>query len=196
MLLLAAFQHIAGAANRMQDRLVETLLDLAAQPRDMDVDDVGLRIEMIVPDILEQHGARHHLAGMAHQIFEQAEFARLQRDLACCAADRMRQPVEFEIADTVDGFGFLGAGAPVQDLDALKDVDAKIGVGIGVVDVKVNHIETADEVAARIETAEKILGKDRVKWIHPDCGFWMLKRSVADRKMAALTAGRDKYLGR
>ena len=87
------------------------------------------------------------------------------------------------------------AHRPVQDLDALKDVNDKIGIGIGVVDVKVNHVETADEVASRIETAEKILGKNRVTWIHPDCGFWMLKRSVADRKMAALTAGRNKYLG-
>jgi 5-methyltetrahydropteroyltriglutamate--homocysteine methyltransferase len=34
-----------------------------------------------------------------------------------------------------------------------------------------------------------------VKWIHPDCGFWMLKRSISDRKIAALTAGRNKYLG-
>ncbi len=87
------------------------------------------------------------------------------------------------------------AHRPVQDLDALKDVDAKIGIGIGVVDVKVNHVETADEIASRIEKAEKILGAGRVKWIHPDCGFWMLKRSVSDRKMAALAAGRDKYLG-
>ena len=68
-------------------------------------------------------------------------------------------------------------------------------MGIGVVDVKVNHIETADQVALRIEQAEKALGAGRVKWIHPDCGFWMLKRSIADRKIAALTAGHDKYLG-
>jgi 5-methyltetrahydropteroyltriglutamate--homocysteine methyltransferase len=87
------------------------------------------------------------------------------------------------------------AHRPTQDLDALKEVDAKLGIGIGVVDVKVNHIESADEVASRIEKAEKILGAGRVKWVHPDCGFWMLKRSVADRKMAALSAGRDKYLG-
>ena len=39
------------------------------------------------------------------------------------------------------------------------------------------------------------LGRGRVGWIHPDCGFWMLKRSVADRKIAALAAGRDLYLG-
>jgi len=37
---------------------------------------------------------------------------------------------------------------------------------------------------------------ERIKWVHPDCGFWMLPRSVADRKMALLVAGRDAYLGR
>jgi 5-methyltetrahydropteroyltriglutamate--homocysteine methyltransferase len=84
---------------------------------------------------------------------------------------------------------------PEEDLDALKDVDASIKLGIGVVEVKINHIETPDEVAWRIDLAEKRLGPDRIAWVHPDCGFWMLKRSVADRKMAALVAGRNKYLG-
>jgi len=42
---------------------------------------------------------------------------------------------------------------------------------------------------------EKKVGPGRVKWVHPDCGFWMLKRSIADRKMEALVRGRDKYLG-
>jgi 5-methyltetrahydropteroyltriglutamate--homocysteine methyltransferase len=28
-----------------------------------------------------------------------------------------------------------------------------------------------------------------VKFIHPDCGFWMLKRSIADRKIEALAKG-------
>jgi 5-methyltetrahydropteroyltriglutamate--homocysteine methyltransferase len=65
-----------------------------------------------------------------------------------------------------------------------------------VVDIKVNHIETADQIAASIEKAERILGEGRVKYVHPDCGFWMLKRSVADRKIGALATGRDLYLGR
>jgi len=47
-----------------------------------------------------------------------------------------------------------------------------------------------------LERAESVLGRGRVRWIHPDCGFWMLKRSVADRKIAALSKGRDLYLGR
>jgi len=88
------------------------------------------------------------------------------------------------------------AHRPDDDLQALREVRPEIGIGIGVVDVKVNHIETADEVAARIDQAESVLGEGRVQWVHPDCGFWMLKRSVADRKTAALAAGRDLYLGR
>ena len=47
-----------------------------------------------------------------------------------------------------------------------------------------------------IERAEKLLGKGRIKYIHPDCGFWMLPRSVADGKIRALAAGRDMYEGR
>jgi hypothetical protein len=39
---------------------VEILVDRLTQPVDVDVDHIGL-IEMIVPDALEQHGARYHL---------------------------------------------------------------------------------------------------------------------------------------
>jgi 5-methyltetrahydropteroyltriglutamate--homocysteine methyltransferase len=88
------------------------------------------------------------------------------------------------------------AHRPKSDLIALKQIERKIALGVGVVDIKVNHIETPDEIAASIEAVEKKVGADRVRWVHPDCGFWMLKRSVADRKIEALVKGRDKYLGR
>ena len=84
---------------------------------------------------------------------------------------------------------------PDADLDALKDVSDNIRLGIGVIDVKVNPVETPDEVAASIEKAERVLGVDRIGWVHPDCGFWMLQRSVVDRKIEALVKGRDKFLG-
>jgi 5-methyltetrahydropteroyltriglutamate--homocysteine methyltransferase len=82
------------------------------------------------------------------------------------------------------------------DLEALRDVDSRIRLGIGVVDVKINHVETPERIAATLERVETVLGRGRVSWIHPDCGFWMLKRSVADRKIATLAKGRDLYLGR
>ena len=88
------------------------------------------------------------------------------------------------------------AHRPPSDLEALREVDPRVGIGLGVVDIKVNHIETPEEVAHAIERAEQVLGPGRVRYAHPDCGFWMLKRSVADRKMSALVRGRDLYLGR
>ncbi len=88
------------------------------------------------------------------------------------------------------------AHRPPEDLEALRGVDARIKIGIGAIDVKVNHVETPDEVAKRISAANQALGPGRVRWVHPDCGFWMLKRSVADRKIAALVMGRDLFLGR
>jgi 5-methyltetrahydropteroyltriglutamate--homocysteine methyltransferase len=88
------------------------------------------------------------------------------------------------------------AHRPAADLEALRDLDPRLGIGLGVIDIKVNRIETPDDIARAIEQADRTLGPGRVRYVHPDCGFWMLKRSVADRKMHALVAGRDLYLGR
>lgn len=103
--------------------------------------------------------------------------------------------VEFLNALTVDHLVLELAHRPVEDLDALKNVDAKISMGLGVIDIKINHVETADEIARKMETIEKRIGPGRLGWVHPDCGFWMLKRSIADRKIANLVKGRDLYLG-
>lgn len=83
-----------------------------------------------------------------------------------------------------------------DELDAFKELKSETKLGVGVVDIKDNEVESPDVIASRIENAVNVLGIERIKWVHPDCGFWMLPRSVADRKMAALVAGRDTYLGR
>ena len=83
-----------------------------------------------------------------------------------------------------------------DELDAFKELKPETKLGVGVVDIKDNEVESTEVIAKRIENAVNVLGMERIKWVHPDCGFWMLPRSVADRKMAALVAGRDAYLGR
>lgn len=83
-----------------------------------------------------------------------------------------------------------------SELEAFKDLDPKIGLGLSVVDIKDNEIEAADLIASRIELAAGALGSERIHFIHPDCGFWMLQRNVADRKMRALVEGRDLFEGR
>jgi 5-methyltetrahydropteroyltriglutamate--homocysteine methyltransferase len=84
-----------------------------------------------------------------------------------------------------------------EELQYFRDeLDPRIGLGLGVIDIKVNTVETPDEIARRIESAAGFIGAERIKWVNPDCGFWMNKRSIADRKIAALVKGRDLYLGR
>jgi 5-methyltetrahydropteroyltriglutamate--homocysteine methyltransferase len=83
-----------------------------------------------------------------------------------------------------------------DELDAFKELKPSISLGLGVVDIKDNEIETPSEIAKAIEHAAKVLGVDRIRWVHPDCGFWMLHRSVADRKMRALVEGRDLFLSK
>jgi 5-methyltetrahydropteroyltriglutamate--homocysteine methyltransferase len=65
-----------------------------------------------------------------------------------------------------------------------------------VIDIKSNEIESADAIARAIERAETVLGAGRIRYVHPDCGFWMLKRSIADAKIRALVEGRDRFEGR
>ncbi|HVE41754.1 MAG TPA: cobalamin-independent methionine synthase II family protein [Planctomycetota bacterium] len=82
-----------------------------------------------------------------------------------------------------------------DELEAFKDLKPSIALGVGVIDIKDNEIEAPAVVAAAIERSVKVLGPERIRWVHPDCGFWMLHRSVADRKMRALVEGRDLFLG-
>jgi 5-methyltetrahydropteroyltriglutamate--homocysteine methyltransferase len=82
------------------------------------------------------------------------------------------------------------------DLELLRDVSPKLRLGIGVIDIKTTVVETPSEVASRIQAAATLLGgAERIAYVNPDCGFWMLARSIADGKIRALVAGRDLYAG-
>jgi 5-methyltetrahydropteroyltriglutamate--homocysteine methyltransferase len=88
------------------------------------------------------------------------------------------------------------AHRPPEELAVFKDLRPEIGMGVGVVDIKRTEVESADQIARAIEAAERVIGPGRVTYVHPDCGFWMLKRPIADGKIRALAAGRDLYEGR
>jgi 5-methyltetrahydropteroyltriglutamate--homocysteine methyltransferase len=106
------------------------------------------------------------------------------------------QLIRYLNALAVDHIVLENAHRPADELEVLKELRPEIGLGLGVVDIKQTVIETPDAIARAIERAERILGHGRVKFIHPDCGFWMLKRSIADGKIRALVQGRDLYEGR
>lgn len=88
------------------------------------------------------------------------------------------------------------AHRPPEELEVFRGLRPELGLGLGVIDVKRTEIESAAAIARTIERAAAVLGPERIKYINPDCGFWMLKRTIADGKIRALVAGRDLYEGR
>jgi len=103
--------------------------------------------------------------------------------------------IDYLNALKVDHVVMETAHRPREELAVFKDLRPGIGLGLGVVDIKRTEIEKPGDIARAIERAEKLLGRGRVRYVHPDCGFWMLPRNVADGKIRALVAGRDLYEG-
>ncbi len=96
----------------------------------------------------------------------------------------------------VDHIVMENAHRPPEELAVFRGLRPEIGMGLGVVDIKRTDVESADDIARAIERAETVIGPGRVRYIHPDCGFWMLKRNIVDAKIRALVAGRDLFEGR
>jgi 5-methyltetrahydropteroyltriglutamate--homocysteine methyltransferase len=104
--------------------------------------------------------------------------------------------IEYLNALHVDHIVMETAHRSPEELSVFRDLRPEIGFGLGVIDIKATEIESADNVARAIERAETAIGHGRIKYVHPDCGFWMLKRGIADGKIQALVAGRDLFEGR
>ncbi len=85
------------------------------------------------------------------------------------------------------------AHRPSEELAVFRDLDPRIGLGWALSTSK-TEIESADTVARAIAAARK--WSATADHLRPsDCGFWMLKRSIADESPRAV-AGRDLFEGR
>jgi 5-methyltetrahydropteroyltriglutamate--homocysteine methyltransferase len=75
-----------------------------------------------------------------------------------------------------------------EDLDLFKEFPSPFELGVGVIDVKIHDVETADMVAERIRKALNILPPEKI-FILPDCGLFHLPRDVAFAKLKAMVEG-------
>jgi 5-methyltetrahydropteroyltriglutamate--homocysteine methyltransferase len=94
----------------------------------------------------------------------------------------------------VDAFVLEFARRGYDELKHFAKYDSRIEIGLGVIDIKDLQIESPEMVAKRIETGASIISVDRLHVV-PDCGLWMLPRSVALGKLESLVKGRDLFLG-
>src|SRR5215475_6908081 len=119
-------EAISDAANGVDQRIGLLVVKLAAHASDIDIDDVGRRIEMKIPDVLKQHGARYDAAFIAHQILQELEFAGQQLDFLAAPACGAVDQVDREIADSQDGFLGNDIAAPAKRLDARQELDERV----------------------------------------------------------------------
>src|SRR6266581_7034865 len=172
--LAAQVRHIGAAVIQVDEA------NLPGRPQDAELAAEAInRILDAVPGIPAVHLCFGNYGG---QRIQSGSWARLVKFFDLLRADH----IVLELARP--GYG---------DLEVLRDINPKLKLGVGVIDIKTTVVEKPGEVAARIQTAADLLGgAERIAYVHPDCGFWMLARSIADAKIHALVAGRDLFEGR
>jgi 5-methyltetrahydropteroyltriglutamate--homocysteine methyltransferase len=113
-------------------------------------------------------------------------------------ARRVYRPVlEQALAFRVDELVLEWANREMTELDVAADIAAAgRHLSAGVVDVKSYHVETADEVAERIERVLTAGVSEAGLSLVPDCGFSQTARWATKPKLRALVEGRDLVRGR
>ena len=70
----------------------------------------------------------------------------------------------------VDRFAMEFATPDAGGIEALRDFPHNKTLGLGVIDHTDHHVETPEEVVARVERAMELVPKERIT-LNPDCGF-------------------------
>src|SRR5213083_2053571 len=100
----ATRERVTGMADGLHDGATE----LRAETADVDVDDVGARVEAAAPDLLEQLGPGADLALLEREMLQQQEFTRRERHGALARVGGPAVRVQREPAHAQQPVGRLG----------------------------------------------------------------------------------------
>src|SRR6266700_321405 len=208
--LARSTETVPDAANRMNQRIGLLAIDLATHAPDIDVDDIRRRIEMKIPDVLQQHGPGYDAAFVAHQILQKLEFPGKKRNILAVAAGGPRHQVDCEIPDTQDGLLDDGVAASSQRLHARQQFDERerlhqiiVAAGTQATHPIVDLSERADDQDGRGDTVVAQLTHDRdaidVRKHAIDCDHGIVVGDAAAQRLVAggrqvhmVTAGRER----
>jgi 5-methyltetrahydropteroyltriglutamate--homocysteine methyltransferase len=87
------------------------------------------------------------------------------------------------------------ANRELAELEVLAELTDRFDVAAGVIDVKNSYVETAVDVAERIDRVLEHVPGERLSLV-PDCGFSQTARAVSRAKLHALVDGRNLVRGR
>jgi 5-methyltetrahydropteroyltriglutamate--homocysteine methyltransferase len=88
----------------------------------------------------------------------------------------------------VDEMHLEMASREFAELDVIGRIAKRMGVAVGIIDVKSYHIETAVEVAARVRNCLRFAPPERLSFA-PDCGLSQTARWASKLKLKAMVEG-------
>src|SRR5262249_5880148 len=91
---------VSDTADCMDEWIVLLVVHFAAHASNGDSDDVGRRIEMQVPYVLQQHCPGDDVTGIPNEIFQKLEFLGKQFDLPAAPRYRSGYEIHLEVADS------------------------------------------------------------------------------------------------
>jgi 5-methyltetrahydropteroyltriglutamate--homocysteine methyltransferase len=81
-----------------------------------------------------------------------------------------------------------------EDLRLLEQYQWDRGLGLGVIDVKTDQVESREQVAARIRRALRFVAPGKLS-VNPDCGLRHVPPAAARAKLGAMVAGAAEVRG-
>src|SRR4051794_11894557 len=147
-------ERVSGMADCFDHRAAE----LGAQAADVDVDDIGARVEAAAPDLLEQLGARAHLALVEREMLEQQELARGQRNRPVARVGGAAVRVEGQAAGAQQPVGRLGAALAQARPHAGHELGERERLGEVVGGAELEAADLGVDVRQRREDQDALLG--------------------------------------
>src|ERR1035437_4889213 len=108
---LAVLEDIAHTSQGSNQRLLPLAVDLAAQPVDVNIDDVGIRLNAHAPDLIENHRASDDAARIAAEILQQDGLLGSQLQDFSRPGSLAAKQIQFKVEDPQPGC--LSAGRRV-----------------------------------------------------------------------------------
>ena len=92
-------KNISDTPYRVDQFIIEILVNLVAQIAYARFDNIGLRAEVVIPDVFHDHRLGNDPAGVAHQVFEQRKLPGLQVDLFTPSSDLPGEEIDGQVPD-------------------------------------------------------------------------------------------------
>ena len=99
-----------------------------------------------------------------------------------------REMIPAVLGSRADVYFLEFANRGMDELELCAEIARERDVAVGVIDVKLYHRETPEEVAAALRRALEFVPADRL-WATADCGFFATPRWLARQKLESLVEG-------